>query len=192
MQCALPQVFPGASAAPALQEEAAISPAEASNASFVSAEELATLSPSQVAFLERKRRAAAGLGPVMPAGSSCERCAGVGTCVCSQCSGAGVNSGGVIEEKFQVRVLGPFFGVLAVSRTSATPCAQLRLPRPSSPLRLAQNERGEVRLNNGVIDMTWFMVEGAPCWLCRGRCDMGCPDCAGTGIKGGVGRFTGD
>lgn len=38
---------------------------------------LGTLS-AQVAFLERKRKAAAGLGPIMPEGSTCPACNGVG------------------------------------------------------------------------------------------------------------------
>lgn len=45
---------------------------------FVTAEERARFTPDQLEFLERKRRAAAGLGPIMPQGSLCPACNGRG------------------------------------------------------------------------------------------------------------------
>jgi hypothetical protein len=53
------------------------------------------MSPTQLEFIERKRRAAAGLGPIMPEQCACQRCAGTGTAVCHQCEGRGTNSGDV-------------------------------------------------------------------------------------------------
>ncbi|WIA11992.1 hypothetical protein OEZ85_012073 [Tetradesmus obliquus] len=43
----------------------------------------------QLAFLERKRRFKAGLGPAMP--NECPECKGKGTVVCWECLGSGVN-----------------------------------------------------------------------------------------------------
>jgi hypothetical protein len=63
--------------------------------SFVTEEEQRTMSPTQLEFIERKRRAAAGLGPIMPEQCACQRCAGTGTAVCHQCEGRGTNSGNV-------------------------------------------------------------------------------------------------
>lgn len=55
-----------------------------------------------------------------------------------------------------------------------------------------QNERGLVFLHNGVSDLSWLLRKGGPCWLCKAQGHVGCADCSGTGIKGGVDRFTGD
>lgn len=199
-QSARPQVFLGASATPAVKEEAAAAAASPATVSFVSAEELATLSPDQVAFLERKRRAATGLGPVMPEGSACERCYGVGTCTCSQCGGAGVNSTDITESKFNVRrgfcrCPMPSVSCCLNHGSPASPAPRRPCCEQSPPLRPPlppQNDRNLIHQTNGVTSIAWFCTEGAPCWLCRGRCHMGCPDCGGSGIRGGVERYTGD
>ncbi len=41
-------------------------------------EEAAQYHPAQLEFLERKRRAAAGLGPVLPGECTCQACQGSG------------------------------------------------------------------------------------------------------------------
>ncbi|PRW57520.1 chaperone -like [Chlorella sorokiniana] len=69
--------------------------------SFVSEEERHTLSASQIEFLERKRRAAAGLGPLFPDCCTCEQCGGSGAAPCHQCNGTGVNDGDKAAELFQ-------------------------------------------------------------------------------------------
>lgn len=63
------------------------------------------LNPEQLAFMERKRRAAAGLGPIMPESSYCKKCNGAGLCDCHRCKGSGMNQqdplemfGGFIKE----------------------------------------------------------------------------------------------
>jgi len=71
---------------------------------FVTMEELQTLSESQVEFLVRKRKAAAGLGPVMPEASVCTSCAGTGTCSCHACDGTGLNREAVADEMFEGEV----------------------------------------------------------------------------------------
>lgn len=58
---------------------------------FVSDEERRLYIPEQLVFLERKRRAAAGLGPVMPDSSACMCCGGSGQTICHQCGGSGMN-----------------------------------------------------------------------------------------------------
>ena len=45
---------------------------------LVSAAEAEGLSPNQLSFLERKRRAAAGMGPILPERSTCKACSGLG------------------------------------------------------------------------------------------------------------------
>lgn len=67
----------------------------------MSEEERSTLSAGQLEFLERKRRAAAGLGPVMPESCTCQRCGGSGTATCHQCGGTGTNSSDKAAELFQ-------------------------------------------------------------------------------------------
>ena len=62
-------------------------------ASFVSEEEQQRFLPEQLEFLERKRRAAAGLGPIMPEACTCQSCFGSGSLACHQCNGTGVNAG---------------------------------------------------------------------------------------------------
>lgn len=69
--------------------------------SFVSEEERSTLSAGQLEFLERKRRAAAGLGPIMPDSCTCQRCGGSGTAACHQCGGTGTNGSDKAQELFQ-------------------------------------------------------------------------------------------
>ena len=49
-----------------------------------------------------------------------------------------------------------------------------------------------IRSVNGVINVQWFFIEKGPCWLCRGHAIVGCSDCAGSGIRGGLERYTGD
>lgn len=51
---------------------------------------------------------------------------------------------------------------------------------------------GEIRQLNGVINVQWLFLDGGPCWLCRGHSIVGCSDCGGSGIRGGVDRYTGD
>ena len=53
-------------------------------------------------------------------------------------------------------------------------------------------EHGVIKVNNGLVDPRWLFVQGGPCWLCKAREHIACPDCAGTGIRGGVDRYTGD
>jgi len=120
---------------------------------FLTEEEMAMdLSESQLEFLVRKRKAAMGLGPIMPASSMCSTCDGVGTVECHQCKGSGQNRQGVSEE---------IFGEQIISQ-------------------------------NGVFNARWLFSDQGPCWLCKGMQHIGCPDCSGTGIAGGVDRFTGD
>lgn len=68
--------------------------------SFTSEEERAMMSADQLAFLVRKRKAAAGLGPVMPEASACEECGGQGMRACHQCDGTGVNAEGTADSLF--------------------------------------------------------------------------------------------
>lgn len=51
--------------------------------------------------MERKRRAAAGLGPIFPDSCTCERCGGSGAAECHQCGGTGVNTADKAAELFQ-------------------------------------------------------------------------------------------
>lgn len=122
--------------------------------SFLTEDEVVGLSPEQVAFLIRKRKAAAGLGPVMPESSQCNCCSGIGTRTCHQCHGTGANAIDKAEEIFDSEI-----GVYA---------------------------------RNGLIDVEWMFMKGGPCWLCKGQGHVACPDCSGTGISGGVDRYTGD
>lgn len=69
--------------------------------SFITEEEQAKFSAPQLEFLERKRRAAAGLGPIMPAGCQCGACSGEGLVACPQCGGSGVNATDKAAELFQ-------------------------------------------------------------------------------------------
>ena len=94
----LPCPAQGIAATPARVPPAAAGP---SNSSFVTEEEQRALSASQLAFLERKRRAAAGLGPIMPDSCTCAHCGGSGTAVCHQCKGSGMNSKDMAEVLFQ-------------------------------------------------------------------------------------------
>lgn len=72
----------------------------ATEPTWVTEEEEATLSPDQLEFLTRKRRAAAGLGPIMPETSRCASCAGEGMVECHSCAGSGLNPVGLAEEMF--------------------------------------------------------------------------------------------
>lgn len=49
-----------------------------------------------------------------------------------------------------------------------------------------------IKTNNGLVDPRWLMMKGGPCWLCKGQQHLPCRDCSGTGIKGGVDRYSGD
>ncbi|GAB4824159.1 hypothetical protein N2152v2_011205 [Parachlorella kessleri] len=60
-------------------------------ADFTTAEEAASLAPVQLEFVARKRRAAQGLGPIMPERPRCAVCGGKGQCQCRQCQGTGKN-----------------------------------------------------------------------------------------------------
>lgn len=122
--------------------------------SFLSEDEIKTLSSEQAAFLVRKRKAAAGLGPVMPESSQCRCCVGIGTCTCHQCNGSGLNTIDKAEEIFDSEV--------------------------------------GIYVRNGLIDVKWMFMKNAPCWLCKGQGHVACADCGGTGIAGGVDRYTGD
>ncbi|KAL4444971.1 hypothetical protein ABPG77_004021 [Micractinium sp. CCAP 211/92] len=115
--------------------------------SFVSEEERSKFSAEQLEFLERKRRAAAGLGPVMPVGCQCVACSGEGLVACPQCGGSGVNATDKAAELFN-------------------------------------SEQGVVKQNNGLEDVQWFFRQDLPCWLCRGKQTIACPDCGGSGMKG--------
>lgn len=57
--------------------------------------------PEQLVFLERKRRAAAGLGPLLPESAICTHCGGGGQVGCWQCEGTGMNAADKAEELFQ-------------------------------------------------------------------------------------------
>jgi len=120
---------------------------------FLSDDEIDSLDLEQQHFMIRKRKAAMGLGPVMPESCKCPRCSGIGTLICHQCGGSGSNAEGKLASKF--------------------------------------NSDG-VRILNGVAKVNWFLMDNGPCWLCKGLTTVGCSDCSGTGIKGGVDRYTGD
>jgi hypothetical protein len=124
------------------------------NMTFLSPEERSTLSNDQKLFMVRKRKAAMGLGPVMPEFCSCEACSGVGLTVCHQCGGAGFNSCDKAAEMFR--------------------------------------SEGEILIYNGMLNPQWLFRANGPCWLCKGGTFVACAECAGTGIKGGVDRYTGD
>lgn len=132
--------------------EMSVDVASSDDQQFVTMEEVQTLSESQVEFLIRKRKAAAGLGPLMPEASVCASCTGTGTCACHACDGTGLNKEAVADEMFE----------------------------------------GEVYVRNGVLDPKWLFIHNGPCWLCRGANHIACRDCGGTGIKGGIDRFSGD
>ncbi|KAI8463676.1 MAG: hypothetical protein J3K34DRAFT_526799 [Monoraphidium minutum] len=51
---------------------------------------------------------------------------------------------------------------------------------------------GEVRQQNGSLNLSPFFKKGWPCWLCRGRTEIGCPDCRGCGFKGASELYSGD
>ncbi|KAL4523168.1 hypothetical protein Ndes2526A_g07871 [Nannochloris sp. 'desiccata'] len=70
------------------------------DASFLSQDELNTLSATQLAFLVRKRKHALGLGPLFSADSQCSCCAGTGMVTCHQCNGTGLNGETKQEEMF--------------------------------------------------------------------------------------------
>lgn len=59
-------------------------------------------------------------------------------------------------------------------------------------LEVMGDEEGEIRPLNGVLNIEWLFLDGGPCWLCRGHQIVGCSDCGGSGIRGGVDRYTGD
>lgn len=124
------------------------------DARFLSSDEAASLSAEQAAFLVRKRKAAAGLGPIMPAASACQFCDGIGTRCCHQCNGTGQNGNDKANELFR--------------------------------------KEGAILVQNGLMDVQWMFMEGGPCWLCKGNAHVACSDCSGTGIAGGVDRYTGD
>ena len=121
---------------------------------FLSPQERSTLSADQKQFMVRKRKAALGLGPVMPTASSCHHCDGIGSCVCHQCHGTGLNATNKSEELF--------------------------------------TSEGEIIVRNGLVDVQWMFVQDCPCWLCRGSTQVACPDCGGSGIRGGTDKYTGD
>ena len=129
-------------------------PAAPADASLVTDEERRLFSAEQLAFLTRKRLAAAGLGPIFPESSSCASCSGQGMRVCHQCGGTGANATDKAAEIFKA-------------------------------------EHGMIIQNCGT-DMRVFFQEGWCCWLCKGSQRIGCPDCSGTGIAGGVDHLTGD
>ncbi|KAL4447999.1 hypothetical protein ABPG75_005218 [Micractinium tetrahymenae] len=114
---------------------------------FITEEERAKFSAPQLEFLERKRRAAAGLGPIMPTGCQCTACSGEGLVACPQCGGSGVNATDKAAELFH-------------------------------------SEQGIVKQNNGFEDVQWFFRQDLPCWLCRGKETIACPDCGGSGLNG--------
>jgi len=68
--------------------------------SFLSQDELTTLSASQLAFLVRKRKHRLGLGPLFSVDSQCSSCAGTGMIPCHQCNGTGRNGERKQEEMF--------------------------------------------------------------------------------------------
>lgn len=129
-------------------------PADAVDMTFVTEDEASSLSASQLSFLVRKRKAAAGLGPIMPEESMCPCCSGHGTRECHQCHGTGHNAEGKVASMY--------------------------------------GAEDEVRILNGLVDAQWFLMDNGPCWLCKGLAHVACSDCSGTGIRGGVDRYTGD
>ena len=171
---------------------AAASPSGTAESSFVTDLERRTLGPEQLEFLERKRRAALGLGPIMPPSTTCGRCGGSGFAMCHCCGGSGMNETDKAEAMFRnernliiqnngrvdmqargegggLPMLLPALALLAAHRGTAAPCCStLRTARPSTqPSRLQ-----------------WFFKANCPCWLCRGKTTIGCPDCGGSGMTG--------
>ena len=67
---------------------------------WVSKEEASSLCSSQIEFLIRKRRAAAGLGPLLPPRSNCSCCGGEGMVDCRSCQGTGLNPEGLADTMF--------------------------------------------------------------------------------------------
>lgn len=41
---------------------------------------------------------------------------------------------------------------------------------------LMKVEGGDLIQRNGINDIRWLMMRGGPCWICKGRIDMGCSD----------------
>jgi len=130
--------------------------------SFVTDLERAAFSAEQVVFLERKRRAAAGLGPLLPPSSYCSHCTGSGKCQCPECNGTGMNQYDKLEEAMRITDEdADADGVITIHQT------------------------------NGLIDTTYFFRENTPCWLCRGKMILGCKHCEGTGFAN-INLFTCD
>ena len=84
--------------------EMSVDVVSAGDQQFVTTEEVQTLSESQVEFLVRKRKAAAGVGPVMAEASICGSCTGTGTCSCHACDGTVLNREAVADEMFEGEV----------------------------------------------------------------------------------------
>eukprot|EP00887_Chlorella_sp_A99_P004622 scaffold4.g4622.t1 len=51
---------------------------------------------------------------------------------------------------------------------------------------------GEVKQTNGLVDTRTFFWKDFPCWLCRGKTEIACPDCEGVGFRGVSQLYTGD
>lgn len=52
---------------------------------------------------------------------------------------------------------------------------------------------GEIHSFNGRVDTRMYLIEGGPCFSCRGSGICGCSQCEGSGVAGGVmDKFSGD
>lgn len=130
--------------------------------------------PEQLVFLERKRRAAAGLGPLFPESAICKGCGGGGQVGCWQCDGTGMNAEDKAEELFQSeRGLVVSWGALCRSCAAAAACGmrpeaasnrrrRLRSGRcrcPSTSLMRPPPLPLQVQ-NNGKLNMRTFFLKG--------------------------------
>jgi len=117
--------------------------------------DLSKFSAEQLAFLERKRKFKAGLGPAMPDSTVCPDCNAKGIVVCWACKGTGVNDEDCEE--------------------------------------LIGTSVENLRQQSGVMNALWYFHKGGPCWICRGKPDVPCTTCEGTGIRGfDLMNYTGD
>lgn len=48
-----------------------------------------------------------------------------------------------------------------------------------------------IRMNNGVINVSYYFMPNGPCWLCTSSKFIACSECDGSGMKGMAG-FRGD
>ena len=107
-----------------------------------------------------------------------------------------------LARKAQYAVGGPFMppdSVCSVcngaGKHTCHRCAGAGRNPPGAAAAMGLDDTGdtEIRSTNGRVDVRMYLMEGGPCFSCRGTGVCGCALCEGSGITGGVmDKFSGD